>query len=323
MVVMTTVCSPMETGAKRNRKERPRRRASGLARVKHHGNAQQGHHRRVVDTPVFLLSTIYPRFTACLAGEGVRSLNSLAVLVGFAVIVAAIVGVVLLLVKLAKPKSVNPHGVSGAPTAPGTGLDPDPQGSGRRSRDATRWWWLLLILCLMAFLFNYQKILNFAQTQTGRGPAATGPVATGPAASAPAGPAPGGNSPAAGSVRVIIDGQDQPSQGTVWCAENPPGQLGMGFGTTPDAQGGLPPDNLGVRLTVGPPLVVTSVVYSNNNSVGQNWALGFPAYPQTGQASATKDGNTYTITGTAQLTTSPTNWTMKSFEIDLTCPSSG
>jgi lipoprotein LpqH len=260
----------------------------------------------------------------------VRTLNSL-VLLQIAIIVAAIVGVVLLLVKqLTKPKSVNPHGVSGAPTAPGTGLYPDTQGSGQpmptKPRRRALPWWLSLILCLIFVVaagltlpfFNYQKIFNGGQTGPGNS------AALPPGASAPAGPAPsGGNSPSAGSVRIIIDGQEQPSQGTVWCAENPPGQLGMGVGIASDAQGGLPPDNLGVRLAVGPPLVVNSVVYSNNNSVGQNWALGFPAYPETGQASATQDGNTYTITGTAQLVTSPTNATMKSFEIDLTCPSTG
>jgi Protein of unknown function (DUF2510) len=44
----------------------------------------------------------------------------------FAIILAVIVGSVVLIVKLAKRKSVNPHDVPGTPTAPAPGWYPDP-----------------------------------------------------------------------------------------------------------------------------------------------------------------------------------------------------
>ena len=50
-------------------------------------------------------------------------------LVVVAIIVAVIVGFVVLIVRLAKPKSVNPHGLPGTPTAPAPGWYPDPNDS--------------------------------------------------------------------------------------------------------------------------------------------------------------------------------------------------
>jgi Protein of unknown function (DUF2510) len=50
-------------------------------------------------------------------------------LVVLLVIFAIIVGIVVLIVRLAKPKSVNPHGVPGTPTAAAPGWYPDPNDS--------------------------------------------------------------------------------------------------------------------------------------------------------------------------------------------------
>ena len=53
----------------------------------------------------------------------------LILLIILAIIVGAIVGFVMLIVRLTKPKSVNPYGVSGAPTAPAPGWYSDPNDS--------------------------------------------------------------------------------------------------------------------------------------------------------------------------------------------------
>jgi Protein of unknown function (DUF2510) len=58
---------------------------------------------------------------------GLSPWHVVVLLVMFAIIVAAIVGFVVL--RLAKPKSVNPHGVPGTPTAPAPGWYPDPHES--------------------------------------------------------------------------------------------------------------------------------------------------------------------------------------------------
>jgi hypothetical protein len=56
--------------------------------------------------------------------SGVLALVS--VIATIAIILAVIVGFVVLIVKLAKRKSVNPHDVPGTPTAPAPGWYPDP-----------------------------------------------------------------------------------------------------------------------------------------------------------------------------------------------------
>jgi MFS superfamily sulfate permease-like transporter len=50
-------------------------------------------------------------------------------LVTFAIIVAVIVGFVVLIVRLVKPKSVHSQGVPGTPTTPAPGWYPDPNDS--------------------------------------------------------------------------------------------------------------------------------------------------------------------------------------------------
>jgi hypothetical protein len=77
------------------------------------------------------LTCQHPRVTSR-EGKGLGSLSlwhSLILLIILAVIVGAVVGFVVLIVRLARPKSVNPQGVPGAPTASAPGWYPDPNDS--------------------------------------------------------------------------------------------------------------------------------------------------------------------------------------------------
>jgi lipoprotein LpqH len=222
---------------------------------------------------------------------------------------------------------------------PPAGWYPDPQGSRQRYWDGTRWtehrmpakptrkrvpWWLVVILFLIAalllFFFGFFNFGNAIFRGSPSAPAPAGPRAAAPgmsgASAAPAVPAPpGSSSHTAGSVRIIIDGQEKSVQGTLWCAQRPDGKFAFGINNI-----------FGVVLTPGTPPNVDSVVFSQGPPPNpQNGIAGlgmeFNANgPEPGQASATKDGNSYTIKGTAADAASAYT-TTRPFEIDATCPS--
>lgn len=110
-----------------------------------------------------------------------------------------------------------------------------------------------------------------------------------------------------GSTKVIIDGKDQNVQGTTSCTK--------ASGTVNIAVGG---NNTGISavLSDGNPLTVKAVQLGNVNGVTLQYAQGGQ-----GNASATKDGNTYKITGTASGVdmANPMQTVSKPFEIDATC----
>lgn len=115
--------------------------------------------------------------------------------------------------------------------------------------------------------------------------------------------------PAAGEATVSIDGQDQNVEGTVVCtAMGDNIQIAIGNAT----------QGIGAQVSGGDSPTVRQVGLGNVNGV----ALGFTEGAPGGEASATKDGNTYKITGTATGVdmANPMEPMTKPFEIAVTCP---
>jgi lipoprotein LpqH len=108
---------------------------------------------------------------------------------------------------------------------------------------------------------------------------------------------------------VTIAGKDQTVQGTVACTST--------AGTENIAIGGAQA-GIGVVLTDASPPVVKSVGLGNVNGV----TLGYTPGTGQGNASATKDGSKYKISGTATGVdmANPMQPVNKTFEIDVTCP---
>jgi ipoprotein LpqH len=114
---------------------------------------------------------------------------------------------------------------------------------------------------------------------------------------------------APGETKVTIDGQDQNVAGTVTCATMGGNvHIAIGEATT----------GIAVVVSEADPPVVQSVGLGNVNGV----ALGFQAGVPQGNAEAKKDGNTYTITGTATGVdmANPLQPVNKPFEIVVSCP---
>ena len=112
----------------------------------------------------------------------------------------------------------------------------------------------------------------------------------------------------AGTATVTIDGKPQDVQGQVVCAT-----VGSNFSIAIGAQA------TGIAVMMAPDASqVTSVGLGNVNGV----ALGYQAGAPGGSATATKDGQNYTISGTATGVdmANPMQPMTKPFEIKVTCP---
>ncbi|MET0996349.1 MAG: lipoprotein LpqH [Mycobacterium sp.] len=114
---------------------------------------------------------------------------------------------------------------------------------------------------------------------------------------------------APGETKVTIDGQDQNVSGTVTCATMG-GNVNIAIG---EATTGI-----AAVVSEADPPVVQSVGLGNVNGV----SLGFQAGVPQGNAEAKKDGNTYTITGTATGVdmANPLQPVNKPFELVVSCP---
>jgi ipoprotein LpqH len=110
-------------------------------------------------------------------------------------------------------------------------------------------------------------------------------------------------------TKVTIDGQDQNVQGTVACSSMG-GNMNIAIG---DATTGI-----GAVISSGDSPTVQSVGLGNVNGV----TLGYQSGTGQGEATATKDGNTYKISGTATGIdmANPMQPVNKPFEIEVTCP---
>jgi lipoprotein LpqH len=112
-----------------------------------------------------------------------------------------------------------------------------------------------------------------------------------------------------GETKVTIDGQDQNVQGTIACSSMG-GNMNIAIG---DATTGI-----GAVISSGDSPTVQSVGLGNVNGV----TLGYQSGTGQGEATATKDGNTYKISGTATGIdmANPMQPVNKPFEIEVTCP---
>ncbi|BBX46927.1 lipoprotein LpqH [Mycobacterium cookii] len=111
------------------------------------------------------------------------------------------------------------------------------------------------------------------------------------------------------TAKVTIDGKDQNVQGAVACTSAAGNvNIAVGGATT----------GIGVVLTDASPPSVKSVGLGSVNGV----TLGYTPGTGQGNATATKDGNKYKISGTATGVdmANPMQPVNKSFEIDVTCP---
>ena len=114
--------------------------------------------------------------------------------------------------------------------------------------------------------------------------------------------------PSGGGTKVMIDGQDQNVAGTVVCSAMG-GNMNIAIG---DAATGI------AAVLSEDGSTVHSVGLGNVNGV----TLGYQTGTGQGEAKATKDGSTYTISGTATGVdmANPMQPVNKPFEIDVTCP---
>jgi ipoprotein LpqH len=114
--------------------------------------------------------------------------------------------------------------------------------------------------------------------------------------------------PSGGGTKVTIDGKDQNVSGTVVCTAMG-GNMNIAIG---DAATGI------AAVLSEDGSSVTSVGLGNVNGV----TLGYQKGTGQGDAKATKDGNKWTITGTATGIdmSNPMQPVNKPFEIDVTCP---
>ncbi|BBY58151.1 lipoprotein LpqH [Mycolicibacterium sarraceniae] len=113
----------------------------------------------------------------------------------------------------------------------------------------------------------------------------------------------------ADSTKVTIDGQAQNVQGSVVCA-TAGGNINIAIG---EAMTGI------AAVLSGDGTSVVSVGLGNVNGVTLGYTQGVPGGAN---ATATKDGNTYKISGTATGVdmANPTQPVTKPFEIQVTCP---
>jgi serine/threonine protein kinase len=134
----------------------------------------------------------------------------------------------------------------------------------------------------------------------------TAPPSTKPWSGPSVAPGAGG----AGATKVIIDGVDQNVSGTVVCMTSG-GNVNISIG---GASAGV-----AAVVTDANPPVVKSVGLGNVNGVTLAYSSGMGG---AGDASATKNGNSYKISGTATGVdmANPTAPVKKPFEIDVTCP---
>jgi serine/threonine protein kinase len=136
----------------------------------------------------------------------------------------------------------------------------------------------------------------------------TAPPSTGPSSTPSAAPNAGGG---AGATKVIIGGVDQNVNGRVVCTNS-----GGNFNIV--ISGGTSSGGVTAVLTDATPPVVKSVALGNINGLSLAYSSGMGQ----GDALATKNGNSYKISGTAIGVdkANPTAPVTKPFEIDVTCP---
>jgi ipoprotein LpqH len=115
---------------------------------------------------------------------------------------------------------------------------------------------------------------------------------------------------AAAAEKVVIDGQSQNVSGPVSCTQAG-GNVNIGIGD--------PSNGIGATVSNADQPVVQAVGLGNLTGVTLGYSAGAP---NQGTVQATKNGNSYTIKGTATGVNmaNPQQQLTKSFEMDVTCP---
>ena len=122
-------------------------------------------------------------------------------------------------------------------------------------------------------------------------------------------PSTSGSAVASGSTTVLVDGQNQNVSGAVTCTA---------AGTNTNVAIGDTNGGVGAVVSNDSPPAVHSVGLGTVNGVTLGYA---DAAAGQGNASATKTGNSYKVTGTAVgYDTSSQQQVTKSFELDFSCP---
>lgn len=118
------------------------------------------------------------------------------------------------------------------------------------------------------------------------------------------------SSSSGGPNKVTVDGQNQNITGPIRCTPAG-GNLNIAVGD--------PTNGVGAVISTANPPAVQSLGLGSVNGVTLGYAAGAP---NQGNVQATKDGNSYTIKGTATGVnmTSPQQPVTKPFEMDVTCP---
>jgi ipoprotein LpqH len=118
------------------------------------------------------------------------------------------------------------------------------------------------------------------------------------------------SSPAPSAEKVVIDGQTQQISGPVSCTQAG-GNINIGIGESTNG--------IGAVISTANPPVVQAVGLGNLTGVTLGYSAGAP---NQGTVQATKDGNSYSIKGTATGVnmSSPQQPLTKPFEMDVTCP---
>ncbi len=117
----------------------------------------------------------------------------------------------------------------------------------------------------------------------------------------------------ASNAKVVVDGQEQNIQGQVACTTT---------GDTVNIAIGDATTGIGAVLSNTQPPDVMSVGLGNVSGVTLGYGQGVPEGVNQSNAEATKDGNTYKITGTGMGVdpANPLQPVYKSFEMNVTCP---
>jgi ipoprotein LpqH len=119
------------------------------------------------------------------------------------------------------------------------------------------------------------------------------------------------------SVKVVVEGQEQDVPEQVVCT-NAEDTVNIAIGDPRS------PTGIGVVLTNGEPPEVESVGLGLVDGVSLAYGkdIGVPTGVNQSNAEATKDGNTYKITGVAMGfdTANPIEPVYKGFEFEVTCP---
>lgn len=119
---------------------------------------------------------------------------------------------------------------------------------------------------------------------------------------------PSSSSAAPPAQQVLVDGQNQNVSGNVTCTPAN-GNINISIGD--------PTNGVGAVVTDANPPAVHSVGLGTPNGV----TLGYADAANQGSAQATKNGNSYKITGTATgVDTNTQQQVSKPFEMDFTCP---